>query len=314
MRLRVYCRLLLALTMAFFAVAVAAQSRVQPVLIFQDDSRYQYYQTLLRQALEVTQDTHSKASVQAYVSDDAELTDARGLYLLAQKRIDVVFLATSREREEKFRAIPIPLEKGLLGLRLFLIKESAQQRFDRIENDEQLRNQMRMGFNQHWADYEVYKANDFNLSPSGKYNTLFKMLASERFDYFPRGIIEVWSELERFKMQSAVLQIENRFAFFYDYPIYFFVNKDNEQLAKRLELGLKRLQTNGFFDAHFQSHFGNDIARAKLEQRHIIVLQNPQRPNNTHLIKPSWWPANTVFPDRIENINDQVPSNRFQGD
>lgn len=202
----------------------------------------------------------------------------------------------------------------MLGLRLFLIKEIAQQRFDRIENDEQLRKQMRMGFNPHWADYEVYKANDFNLSPSGKYNTLFKMLASERFDYFPRGIIDVWSELERFKMQYADLQIENKFAFFYDYPIYFFVNKDNEQLAKRLELGLKRLQTNGFFDAHFQSYFGNDIARAKLEQRHIIVLQNPQLSNNTHLIKPSWWPANTAFPDRIENINDQVPANRLQGD
>lgn len=306
MILVIYCRLLLALTLLLFASGVAAQARIQPVQIFQNDSRYQYYQTLLRQALEVTQDTHSKTSLQAYASDDAELTDARGLYLLAQKRIDVVFLATSREREEKFRAIPIPLEKGLLGLRLFLIKESSQPRFDRIENNEQLREQLMIGFNPQWADYDVYEANDFNLLPSSKYSTLFKMLASERFDYFPRGLIEIWSEAERFKMQYADLQVENRFAFFYDYPIYFFVHKDNELLAKRLELGLKRLQTSGFFDAHFQAYFGQDIARAKLEKRQIIVLQNPQRPNNTPLIKPSWWPTNTTFPGQAENVSDQV--------
>lgn len=302
----VYCRLLLALTLFMLASGVAAQAPTQTVKIFQNDSRFQYYQILLRQALAVTQDSYGETSVQAYMPESVELTDARGLYLLTQKRIDVVFLATGREREAKFRAIPIPLEKGLLGLRLFLIKANTQSHFDRIESETQLREQMSMGFNPHWADYTIYKHSELTISDSGKYNTLFKMLVSGRFDYFPRSLIEVWPELDRFKMQYPELQIENRFAFYYDYPIYFFVNKDNEQLAERLENGLKKLQGNGFFDAHFQSYFGKDIEHAKLQQRHIIVLQNPQRPNLVPLTKPSWWPVSNPFPEVIENSRDAL--------
>jgi hypothetical protein len=177
-----------------------------------------------------------------------------------------------------------------------MINKNTQPRFDGVQSDDQLRSDFLVGFNPLWGDYPVYQHNGFKLAPATKYNLLFKMLSSGRFDFFPRGLTEVWRELDEFNKQYPDLQVEKRFAFYYPYPVYFFVHKDNERLASRLELGLKRLQVNGEFKRHFQQHFGANIARAALDKRHIVLLHNPLLSVDTPLVKPSWWPPTTPFP------------------
>lgn len=189
----------------------------------------------------------------------------------------------------------IPLDKGLLGLRVLLIKEKSQSRFDQLHNAEELRQKMIGGFNPHWGDYQIYQENGFNQLSATKYENLFKMLSSSRFDFFSRGLIEVWSELEKFRPLYPDLRVENRFAFYYNFPVYFFVHKDNAKLAERLAEGLQRIQANGAFDALFQSYYGDDIARANLAQRQIILLSTPSVASGRSPIKPFWWPAGTPF-------------------
>lgn len=281
--------------LVFLLVAVLAKAEERQVLLYsQKEFRYQYYQALLRQALNATESDYGKADIQAYQPDGTEITEARGLVLLQQKRIHVIFVPTSREREASFRAIPIPLDQGLLGLRLLLIKGSSQARFDELHNETELREKMLGGFNSNWFDYRIYENNGFKVLPATKYETLFKMLDSGRFDYFSRGLIEVWSELENFKGQYPDLRVEKRFAFYYNFPVYFFVHKDNEQLARRIETGLKRIQASGAFANLLQAYYGEHIVRAKLDQRRIIILQT-QDPKGIPVIKPSWWPATTDF-------------------
>lgn len=283
--------------LVFALVASIANAKEHQVLLYsQKEFRYQYYQALLRQALNATESDYGTAEIQAYQSNGSEITEARGMALLQQKRIHVTFVPSSREREELFRAIPIPLDQGLLGLRLLLIKESSQARFDQIQNETELREKMLGGFNTNWSDYGIYKSNGLNVLPATKYETLFKMLASGRFDYFSRGLIEVWSELDNFKSQYPDLRVENRFAFYYNIPVYFFVHKDSEQLAQRIEVGLKRIQASGAFSKLFQSYYGEHIVRAKLDKRHIIILQSPQNPQGIPVVKPFWWPAGIAFP------------------
>lgn len=289
--------LIAVLGLVFVLVASIATAEERHVLLYsQKEFRYQYYQALLRQALKATEGDYGRAEIQAYQSNGSEITEARGMALLQQKRIHVTFVPTSREREELFRAVPIPLDRGLLGLRLLLIKESSQVRFDRLQNETELREKMLGGFNTNWSDYGIYESNGLKILPATKYETLFKMLESGRFDYFSRGLIEVWSELENFKSQYPDLRVENRFAFYYNIPVYFFVHKDNEQLAQRIEAGLKRIQASGAFSNLFQAYYGEHIARAKLDKRHIIILQSPQGPQGIPVMKPFWWPAGTVFP------------------
>ncbi len=284
-------------------VALAGEHQV--LLYSQKEFRYQYYLALLRQALDVTEGDYGKTDVQIYQPHTTEITEARGMVLLQQRRIHIAFVPTSREREESFRAVPIPLDQGLLGLRLLLIKESSQPRFDRIQNAKELREKMLGGFNTNWFDYDIYKSNGFRVLPATKYETLFKMLESGRFDYFSRGLIEVWPELDNFKNQYPDLRVENRFAFYYNIPVYFFVHKDNEQLAQRIEEGLKRIQASGAFSKLFQAYYGEDIARAQLDKRHIIILDNPQARQGIPVIKPFWWPAKTAFPTDATIPGDQ---------
>lgn len=296
----VSCRqqiLILALGLGFlFLSSVVAAEERQVLLYSQKEFRYQYYQVLLRQALNATEKDYGKAEIQAYQADTSEITEARGMALLQQKRIHITFVPTSRQREESFRAVPIPLDQGLLGLRLLLIKEASQARFDRIQNEAELREKMLGGFNTNWSDFSIYESNGLKVLPATKYETLFKMLETGRFDYFSRGLIEVWSELENFKNQYPDLRVENRFAFYYNIPVYFFVHKDNEQLARRIEVGLKRIQASGTFSHLFNAYYGEHIARAKLDKRHIIILQNPQDSHGIPVVKPYWWPAGTAFP------------------
>jgi ABC-type amino acid transport substrate-binding protein len=276
--------------------SLAFSEERQVVLYSQKEFRYQYYQVLLHQALKATEGDYGVVDIQPYQPDGLEITEARGMALLQQKRIQITFVPTSRKREESFRAVPIPLDQGLLGLRLLLIKAASQPRFDRLQNETELREKMLGGFNTNWSDYEVYGNNGLKVLPATKYETLFKMLESGRFDYFSRGLIEVWSELENFKGQYPDLQVENRFAFYYNIPVYFFVHKDNEQLAQRIEVGLQRIQASGAFSKLFQAHYGEHIARAKLDKRQIIILQSPQGPQGIPVVKPFWWPAGTAFP------------------
>lgn len=287
----------------FMAMAVllacgnrAANAANEPVYYYQKDSRYEYYQTLLRKTLEVTEKEYGVAVAQAYRPEEADVTEARGLSLLTQKHIQVAFWSSKPAREERARAVPVALEEGLLGLRLLMIDGESQPEFDRIKTHEQLLKEFLVGFNPLWGDYSIYQYNGFNLLPANKYDVLFKMLASGRFDYFPRGLTEVWRELDRFQPIYPNLRVENKFALYYNYPVYFYVHKDNEVLAQRLQKGLAQLNESGEFARIFQQYFGNNIARANLAQRTIIVLNTPDLTGRYLTAAPSWWPSNKPFP------------------
>lgn len=267
-----------------------------PVYYYQKDGRYEYYHTLLRKTLEVTEKEYGVAIAQGYRLEEADVTEARGLSLLTQKHIQVAFWSSKPAREERSRAVPVALEKGLLGLRLLVIDGESQPEFDRIKTNEQLRKEFLVGFNPLWGDYSIYQHNGFNLLPANKYDVLFKMVASGRFDYFPRGLTEVWTELDRFQKIYPNLRVENKFALYYNYPVYFYVNKDNDVLAQRLEKGLALLNESGDFSRIFQQYFGEKIARADLAQRNIIILNTPDSTGRHLTVAPSWWPPNKPFP------------------
>ncbi|MFQ3196742.1 MAG: hypothetical protein ACI81A_000446 [Paraglaciecola sp.] len=62
------------------------------------------------------------------------------------------------------------------------------------------------------------------------------MLLANRFDYFPRGISEIWREEELFD----TLVIEKKLLLHYPAVEYFFVQAGNIGLAQQIELGLRR--------------------------------------------------------------------------
>lgn len=70
---------------------------------------------------------------------------------------------------------------------------------------------------------------------------------------------------------------------------YFFVNKQDTKLAQAINTGLERALANGQFDRLFYAFNGAQIRQARLAQRTVIELHNPQLPEGTPLGRKALW-------------------------
>ena len=203
-----------------------------------------FFYPLLKLALTKTEDTDGPFTLSYFPQT---LSSARILNKLkTNDGINVVWTSTSSERENDFRFVPISLLRELSNYRVFLIRKEDSARFQNIKTLDELR-QLKVGMGGHWPDAALLRNNHFEVETSIYYEALFKMLASKRFDYFPRGLFEAWNDLDQH--QDLNLMIEPRLMFYYKAPFYFFVNKDNTALADRLERGLKIAMADGSYEA-----------------------------------------------------------------
>ena len=102
------------------------------------------------------------------------------------------------------------------------------------------------------------------------------MLESERIDYLPRAVTEVWLEADA---HQENLMVEPALVFRYPAASYFFVRKGNEQLAADITVGFEKLIADGSFEKIFQEYYGDIIRRSALKDRRIIELDNPLLPD-----------------------------------
>lgn len=212
---------------------------------------------------------------------------ARALKLIEMNNgIDVFWTFTTSEREKKLMPIRIPIDRGLFGWRLFLIKASNQILFNEINTAPQLA-KLRAGQGHDWPDTDILQANHFLISGSTTYESLFEMLARNHIQYFPRALMEV--ELELNAHPNYDLAIEPRLALHYPTALYFFVNKKNTELAADIEKGLRKTIEDGSFKKLFDRHFSDTIRKSNLTKRTIITINNPLLPPKTPLSETRLW-------------------------
>ena len=115
------------------------------------------------------------------------------------------------------------------------------------------------------------------------YLRIFSMLDRGMIDCFPRGILEAWGEIHSQHLQHSV--VDSHFVLIYPTAIYFFVNQDNQALAARIERGLRAALADGSFDRLFYGYPPHQeaLAKAKLDERVKVLLQNPLLPSLTPL-------------------------------
>jgi hypothetical protein len=284
------------LSILLFCLTLSTLLKAAPTTItyFQDDFRYTYEIELLQMALDKTEAQYGPA---AAVSFTQQVNEARGLRLLELGKVDVAFVPTNREREIRFEAVKFPLVAGLLGYRVFLINKENQKRFSNIHSLAALRSSMIAGFGVHWADMQILSANQLPVIGNANYEELFDMLQQDRFDYFPRGVNEAWLEVEKFSTDFPNMTVEKHLALYYPFPRYFFVNKEDKHLAKRLLKGLQIAQEDGSFKKHFMETFGNWIEKADLKNRRVFILNNPFLNDDTPRPDTSLWLPNANIQD-----------------
>lgn len=238
------------------------------------DPRHQYYVELLALALNKGEDQNSNTVLQQSLRD---MQQSRAVQQLAKnKYIDILWTVTSKHREKLLRPIRIPLIKGLLGQRVFIIRKEDKHKFESVHTIEDLRVYI-AGQGHDWPDTKILQANDIKVATTSTYDGLFSMLSAQRFDYFPRGVNEAWDELAVRKNPGLI--VEETLLLRYPSPVYFFVTKNNISLAEKIEKGLLCAIEDGSFDRLFDAYHKKIISQANLKNRTTILLHNPLIPD-----------------------------------
>jgi hypothetical protein len=278
--------LLLVAWLLCFSLLAAAET-TSTIRFYPNTSLYSYRWKLLQLALDHTRPQQGPFRLQPHVG---ALSQSRSILLLENGDIDVLSLPTSAEREVTLRPIRIDILRGILGYRIFLIRKDEQPLFNHL-NPQTLPQKITLGFNSQWTDLAILEDNGFKVVTSYNYDGLFAMLAAGRFDAFPRGINEVPGELSKFGALYPNLAAERSLAMFVDFPVYFWVQKNNVKLAARIEHGLRLALADGSFKALFQREHAAVIAQIAHEKRRVIHLHNASSlPGVTHSDTSWWWP------------------------
>lgn len=284
---RFHGRLILGCWLVLFLLTPVKADSIQISIKVQSTQRNHqtdYFSNLLIMALEASKADNEIIEI---IYSPRDYSQARWINML-QKDTDnfVIWTMTDTQREEFLRPIRIPLSKGLFGYRVLVIRKQEQERFDHIQSIDDLA-KLIGGQGTHWPDTRIMKANGLKLVTAENTESLFRMIEAKRFDYFPRGTSEAWFELMERKTDR--LAVEKNILLYYPADIYFFVNKHNEALAKRIEKGLEALIDNGEFDKFFYNHPRISTAFNKLKDRRIIKLTNPYLPPATPVDNPRYW-------------------------
>jgi hypothetical protein len=184
--------------------------------------------------------------------------------------------------------IKVDISRGVIGYRVFLISASDQDRIARMD-DEAFRTQLTFGMNSQWADVPVMRANGYTVVTTTDYERLFGMLAAHRFDAMPRGIGEAAIELAARRDALPELAIEQTRALYFPYPIYFWVNRDDPQLAGWIEQGLRAALADGSLRKLFESYHAPMMKALAQSRRHVIRLDNPVLPAGSAPVDTKWW-------------------------
>ncbi|MEZ5447954.1 MAG: hypothetical protein R3E89_02655 [Thiolinea sp.] len=144
------------------------------------DTSHAYYAGLLKMALEATRAEFGDSQI-VY---QGNLNQAREMVELESgKLINVGMVGTSKEREKRLIPIRIPLNKGTLGYRLFIIHKDNQQKFDRIQTIEQLK-KLSICQGSDWPDSDIMEAAGFTVIRNQDYESLFEQVSQKRCDFF----------------------------------------------------------------------------------------------------------------------------------
>lgn len=251
----------------------------------EEDKRFLFPHIILFEALNITKDSYGEYSV-SYIDF---VSRKRALRLLEDgKYLNVHGAVTQKEWEEKAIPIYIPMKKGLLSYRFFLIKEKNQEKFAKELTLDELK-KYSAGLGAQWSITKVMRANNFTVESCNRYEGLFEMLEKERFDYFPRGINEIFYEEKVWKQKYNDIMIEPTKALYMPIPYYLFVSPKNKKLAKRIEEGIHKIIENGRFEELFNLYYKETLEKANLSQRVIYKVPNPTLSDKTPLHVEKYW-------------------------
>ena len=204
--------------------------------------------------------------------------------------INLFFSGFSAQREKAFHQIDIPITRGLLGHRIFIIQQKNKQLVEETNSLDDFRNNLIIGSGNGWPDTDIFRHNGFTVM-TGRYDNLWQMLSSSRYHAFNRGIHEAYVEIGQRQSAHPDLIIDDSVMMVYPLDYFFYLNKDYQHMGAVLKEGLEKAYQSGAFMEHFESHpmIRQVIQDAKPRARRVFRLENPLLTDRIRAIPDKYW-------------------------
>lgn len=220
---------------------------------------------------------------------DVEMHQGRSLMELARgsSPFDLMWTMTDHARESSgLLPVRIPIDRGLMGWRVLLVRRAELPRWARLRGLDELKQRV-AGQGHDWPDTAILRANGLPVATSSGYVALFRMLASSRFDYFPRAVFEVDAELAGNRHPD--LAVVPNLMLHYPAAAYLFVSPRRPELAELLRVGLEKAVAEGSLQQLHLAHFGALLKAHPVSRERVLKLQNPLLPPQTPLQRRELW-------------------------
>ncbi|MGQ8364050.1 amino acid ABC transporter substrate-binding protein [Glaciecola sp. 1036] len=246
-----------------------------------NDERYRYPLALLDLALEKTGVRYE------IIPSSVPMRQAKSLKRLEENlEINILWSMTDIQREQDLLPIRIPITKGLIGWRMFLVHSENKLLTTKINSfDQLLKYKPVQGIA--WPDTKILQANGFNVVTARDYLESRNLMLEKVADFFPRSVVEISDELDN--EEISFLRIKQGVAIKYPTAMYFFVNKRNKTMANLIQTGLDRAIADGSFDALFFQHFKQTLLRLGIDDITYFELENPLLPIATPIDQELFW-------------------------
>lgn len=207
---------------------------------------------------------------------------------LQSGRLDVLWTASDLDREKIATPIRIPIDMGLIGQRVILIRAERVAEFAKVKSIDDLKRFTACQGTQ-WPDAAITAHSGLPQVTGQFLDQLYRMLQLGRCDYFARGVAEYTNEMAVFASKDVV--IFDKLILSYFMPYYFFVSPGNEILAKRLESGLLMMVGSGELRRMLASHTSTRAAfpTDRFNDALTIRLPNPNLPPETPVGDSRLW-------------------------
>jgi hypothetical protein len=261
---------------ALLLACAALDARAVDAVIFDRaaspaDLRREYSKALLLQVMERTVPEFGPYTIE-YA--DIHMERPRLLEALKDgKLINVTAYPADAKWLKALRAVPVPTDMGLQSWRIALIDSKNQDRIRKLALPQGLK-EMTAGVGAVWVTRASLHENGFHYVTGSNYIGLFDMLIAGRFDYFPRGVNEIFQEYDQRKQAFPQLAIEESIVLHDNIPSMFFVSPRNPRLYQRIRAGMEALLNDGTLERFVLEHHRSSLQRAKLCNRRRIDLPN----------------------------------------
>ena len=234
-------------------------------------SKAAYKVELIQRALEITEPVYGDFKL-----DVIELTMSGNRIVqssLEGELINTIIQPGNDLLDKKHLVVRIPVRLGLLNYRLLLIDKAKSDEYEKVATLGDL-NHFKAGLGTYWEATKVFKKNHLNMMEVNNTSSMFGMLQKSRFDYLPRGIYEIYDEVESKQNALKTIIIEPTIALYMPMYTYVYVSPKTPRLANRLNDGLRKLLLSGELEQLLYKHYADEINRTNLNLRKLIRIES----------------------------------------